>query len=173
VKEVPLTQGYVALVDDEDHEIVASLRWHVTMRGTCLYAARNAQLAIGKRPVLMHRVLLGGPSERIDHADGNGLNNCRANLRLATGTQNLGNQRAQIGKTSRFKGVTRHTQRPIWWVARLTFNRRRRSLGVFRTEDDAARAYDEAARELFGSFAALNFPNPGERSAHQAEIGAA
>lgn len=172
MREIPLTRGYVALIDDEDYTAVAASPWHITKRGTCLYASRNVQLAIGKRPVLMHRFLLGDPAERIDHADGDGLNNCRANLRLATGTQNLGNQRAQVGKSSRFKGVGRHTQRPIWWVARITANRQRRNLGVFRTEEDAALAYDEKARELFGPFAALNFPKPGERSAHTAEIGA-
>jgi hypothetical protein len=173
VIEIPLTRGYVALVDDEDYPTLAAFPWHVTKRGSCLYAARIAHLSVGARPILMHRTLLSDPAGQVDHVNGNGLDNRRANLRLATSSQNQANQRAQVGKSSRYKGVQRHTQRPIWWVAGIVIDGRRRYIGIYRNEEDAALAYDAKAREVHGPYAALNFPNPGEQSAHRAEIGAA
>ena len=114
-------------------------------------------------PVLMHRYLLqANPGERVDHQDGNGLNNRRENIRKATSSQNGMNARAQVGGSSKFKGVWRPTR----WRAEIRVNYKTIHLGSFATEEEAAHAYDEAARRLFGEFARVNFPRDGERSAH-------
>jgi hypothetical protein len=119
---------------------------------------------IGTTPTTqrLHTFLTG--FAQTDHRDGDGLNNCRANLRPATNKQNQGNGRRPSHNTSGYKGVTwdRGINR---WRARIAVNRRMRNLGVYNSVENAARAYDEAAREIFGEFACVNFPINGERSA--------
>lgn len=103
----------------------------------------------------MHALITGWP--RVDHRDGNGLNNQRTNLRQATALQNMWNRRKTAAAASRYKGVTwyRPTKR---WTAAIRVGGRVRYLGYFRDEQAAARAYDTAAREVHGEFACLNFP---------------
>jgi len=96
------------------------------------------------------------PPGRVDHTDGNGLNNCRANLRSATQSQNGMNRRKQ-GNKSGYKGVSRATNSNRW-QARIRVNRKATHIGTFDTRIEAARAYDEAALVLHGEFARLNFP---------------
>ncbi|MBM0275132.1 AP2 domain-containing protein [Micromonospora tarensis] len=159
--EIPLTQGHVALVDDEDAELVLPFTWRAESRGEVLYAVRTVPAG---SPVsrYMHKLLTG--YDRTDHANGNGLDNRRANLRRATHAQNASNMVAHRDSASRFKGVTWHAQRRRW-TARIASAGRYLYLGLFDDDEAAARAYDERARELFGEFAAVNFPRPGERSA--------
>jgi hypothetical protein len=99
------------------------------------------------------------------------LDNRRANLRLASHAQVGMSQRAQPGKGSRFKGVYWRSDAGLWQV-QIHVHGRNTYVGIFRDEDEAARAYDRRARETFGGYAALNFPNPGEQSAHRESIGA-
>ena len=94
---------------------------------------------------------------RVDHVDGNGLNNQRSNLRPTTQAQNLANQLKRLGVTSKFKGVC-WRDRPSPWRATITVDGRQRGLGSFADEEQAARAYDAAALDLFGDRARLNFP---------------
>lgn len=150
--EIPLTQGKVAIVDDEDVErVLASGKWGASRRADTWYACRD-----GPRPrrlkVYMHRVVLGlGPDDPdVDHVDGDGLNNRRSNLRLATASQNLGNQRARA-HSSRFKGVYRNKQGR--WQTQISVEGVKRHLGTFDTEEEAGSVYDAAARSLFGEFA--------------------
>jgi hypothetical protein len=111
----------------------------------------------------MHRVILAAPNGvEVDHRSGDGLDNRRANLRLATHAQNHQNRTRKIlGCTSRHKGVHMHCGR---WQARIADgpvvdgHAKRRSLGHFDSEDAAGRAYDAAALVSFGEFASLNFP---------------
>jgi predicted Zn-ribbon and HTH transcriptional regulator len=102
----------------------------------------------------MHQLIAG--SRNVDHVDGNGLNNRRSNLRPATKSQNGANARKNPGKTSRYKGVFWDRERSAW-QAKIMVNRKALSLGRFASEEDAALAYDLAAREAFGEFALTNF----------------
>jgi hypothetical protein len=159
VKTIPLTRGLVAVVDDEDYEALASHNW-LTVRGRrTMYAARHQPRAEGHRMIFMHRVLLGLPVGAPfdgDHINGDGLDNRRHNLRVATRLENLRNSGKRGGTTSQFKGVClfRRTGR---WQAYIRTDDRRLHLGYFATEREAAEAYDIAARLHFGSFARPNF----------------
>jgi hypothetical protein len=162
---VPLTQGLFALVDDSDLERVSGRKWWLTRAGRTTYALSRARGADGRwHTITMHGLITGHPF--VDHRNGDGLDNRRSNLRAATRTQNTQNSRAIRGKSSRYKGVRWHTNRK--WQARIRVNGKPLHLGMFATEEDAARAYDKVARESFGEYAALNFPNEGERSALEA-----
>jgi|WetSurMetagenome_2_1015567.scaffolds.fasta_scaffold348709_2 hypothetical protein len=167
---LPLTMGMFALVDEIDFADVNRWNWNaMRCQGGLWYAIRGRttgeQNITGKlAPVLLHRYLIRSESaKRVDHRDGNGLNNRMSNLRIVTSSQNGMNMRARSGGSSRFKGVWRPTR----WRASIKIDRGTIRLGSFATEEEAARAYDEAARRLFGEFAAVNFPRDGERSALQ------
>lgn len=168
MKEIPLTRGYVAIVDDEDYEKVARFKWRAQGRsgGNLIYASRSLPRP-SKAVVLLHREILGaGPGEEVDHIDGDGLNCRRANLRRALHSSNLGNARKrQRGQTSQFKGVS-YSRVARAWHAYIGVMGKKLHLGTYGIEADAARAYDAAARLRFGEFARLNFPVDGERSAH-------
>jgi hypothetical protein len=105
--------------------------------------------------IYLHTFLTGWPL--VDHANGNGLDNRRSNLRLATGTQNNANRRLASNSTSGFKGVNLY-KRTGRWRAHIAIHRQQKHLGYFRTAEEAARAYDIAALALFGEFALINFP---------------
>lgn len=153
--EIPLCGGEVALIDEADHQLVRMHFWHHRDG----YAASNVINPDGTRTTMrMHRFLLGltDPKVHIDHINGNGLDNRRSNLRVATPSQNSANRRKIANATSPYKGV--YWQKNRRWRAVLTVDRRHISLGMFDDPADAARAYDAAALEHFGPFARLNFP---------------
>ena len=113
----------------------------------------------------MHRMIMQAPKGvEVDHINGNGLDNRRENLRLATRHENCRNARKQQGCSSRYRGVSWYKTKQRW-ESRLNFNGRLYHLGYHDDEEDAARIYDNKARELFGDFVTVNFPEPGERSA--------
>ena len=147
--------GRFALVDDADAELVANYSWslHTNGHGGEYVAAyvRGSGRA-NPRFVLMHQLITGKRHQ--DHVNGDGLDNTRDNLRDASRSQNGANQNSR-GGSSRFKGV--HWAKPSW-IARITVNGRGIHLGSFSDEVEAAKAYDLAAREMFGEFARLNFP---------------
>jgi hypothetical protein len=158
VIEIPLTQGLVALVDDED-ACRAGFAWRALRIGRVWYAARTAIGPDGKRrTVYLHREILGAPAgAQVDHVDGDGLNNCRANLRPATHVENGRNRQRNANSTSGFKGASWHAQKQRW-QASVRVNGRLLFLGHHDTAEEAARAYDAAAAKHFGAFARLNFP---------------
>lgn len=106
----------------------------------------------------MHRLILDAPAGRdVDHANMNGLDNRRVNLRLASHSQNAANQRKCRKKTlSRYKGIYYYRRRKRPWCAQIKVRGRNKHLGYFETEEEAALAYNRAALEHFGKFARLN-----------------
>jgi len=102
------------------------------------------------------------PGMMIDHINGNGLDDRRANMRTCTNQQNMRNLRKRRSGSSIYKGVYYDKRRRTWY-ARICHNGKNIHLGTFATEIEAARAYDRAARRLFGEFARLNFPDEVER----------
>jgi hypothetical protein len=161
MKEIQLTQGKVALVDDCDFEELNQHKWtanrHILKNRLIWYAVRHIRRQDGIRRTLgMHQQILSGVCE-IDHRDGDGLNNRRSNLRPATHSHNQWNRHKSPGHSSRFKGVVRRNKTRAWH-ARITFNREVLHLGYFSEEEDAAKAYDLAARKNFGEFALTNLP---------------
>ena len=151
IVHIPLTQGYVAVIDAADYPLVSRYSWHVAKRRSVIYAAASLPKA---KTLLLHRLLLPD-AVGVDHRDRDGLNNRRGNLRATTQGENLANSPARVGR--RFKGTE---QRPSGtWTARIRAFGQRVQLGTFATEEDAARAYDAVALEVWGDFALLNFPN--------------
>jgi hypothetical protein len=157
-REIRLRSGLVALVDDVDYErVISAGPWHGAPCGRHLYVQRSVRKPGAKRSTeeRLHAFLTGWPL--VDHANGNGLDNRRSNLREATHAQNSANSRLSRRSTSGFKGVTWY-KRTSRWRAHITADQVQRHLGYFDTPEEAARAYDTAATEAFGDFARLNFP---------------
>jgi len=154
MKEIPLTQGRVALVDDDDYERVSQLKWHTQHVRRQWYALASPT---HNTNIMMHRYLLGcPPGQEVDHINHDGLDNRRRNLRLCTNSQNQANNRKQLRPTSsRFKGVAWYA-REERWQAKVKHRGRSFWLGLFDSEEEAARAYNTKAQELFGEFAYLN-----------------
>jgi hypothetical protein len=149
MKRVELSQGYVALVDDADYEqVVAAGPWHVRIDRSGNRYAKHSTTA--RSSVFLHTLLTGWLL--VDHANGDGLDNRRANLRPASRGQNSANARLRRDNRSGLKGVYHHS--PGRWKA--TCNRK--YLGLFPSPEAAARAYDDAAVLAFGEYARLNFP---------------
>lgn len=158
MKTIPLTQGKEALVDDSDYEAVKAFHWSTSKVGRRFYAVSNVRKPDGKKTTQsLHHFLMPGVV-RVDHQDGNGLNNQKHNLRPATNRQNLqGFRRKPPAVTSKFRGVCWHRQYRKW-QAQIKIDGKQTWLGRFTVEADAAHAYDTAAREHFGDFASPNFP---------------
>lgn len=157
-KKIPLTRGFHALVDDEDYEYLSQHRWAVSINRKIHYAVRTLYIGRLHQTARMHRVILNAPNGiLVDHVDGDGLNNTRANLRLATNAQNIRNSRKSGSRGSQYKGVSLHNQTGRWQV-HITINGKVTHVGIFADEIEAALAYDKAAKKHFGEFARLNFP---------------
>lgn len=156
-KQIPLTQGKVTIIDDEDFARFGSVKWRVmTIRGKW-YALRTAGMRPFRHTELLHRAILNAAKDiDVDHINGDTLDNRRANLRLATNAENLRNRGKNKNNTSGYKGVTWDKYRQKW-QARIKVNGKLLDLGRFETAEDAARTYDESARELHGEFAQTNF----------------
>ncbi len=154
---IPLTKSRFAVIDLSDAQKVSKHKWCALTTNTKAYAQRRAPRAEGGGIILLHRFLMNPPDGlEVDHIDGDGLNNRRANLRIVRHCDNQKNQLLSSANTSGYKGVTFDKQTGKW-RAQIKHNGRRQPLGRFAVKEDAARAYDMAARRLFGEFARLNF----------------
>lgn len=159
-KEIQLTQGQVALVDDWWYEELNQFKWFAQwVKSTnSFYAERSSSILLGKRKaILMHAVVANTPKGMdTDHIDHNTLNNQEYNLRICTHSQNRMNSRKRVDNTSGYVGVFRAKKK---WIARIRSNGKILSFGTYTTPEEAAHAYDKAARRLRGEFAVLNFPS--------------
>lgn len=154
MKLIPLSQGAFAKVDDEDYDGLSKHRWYLACK---TYAARNKKVRKKRITILMHRELIKVNSKmQIDHINGDGLDNRKANLRICTKAQNAKNSKGRKHHTSsKFKGVAKHTEADGFRCS-IVLNRKKIYLGSFRTEEAAALAYNEAAIKYHGEFARLN-----------------
>ena len=157
-KQIPLTCGAVALVDDEDYDRVAVFNWTRDANG---YVCRKVTVRPGvRKKIMLHRFILRAPAGYdVDHKDGDLLNCTRDNIRIAHRWQNAHNRGACVGSRSPYKGVYISRQRRPY--AQITVNGKKYHIGTFNTEEEAARAYDRMALRLVGEFASLNFPPAG------------
>lgn len=153
---VKLSRGQVAIIDPDDASLILPHRWTFLNAGRG-YAMRSYTQDGKKIYQLMHRLIVAAPFElEVDHKNGDSLDNRRVNLRICTHKNNRGNTRKHKDNTSGFKGVSWHKGAQKWSAQVKSIY-----LGLFDNCLAAARAYDEAAKQVFGPYANLNFPeNP-------------
>lgn len=161
MKEIILTQGKKALVDDEDFEDLSQFKWH-TKKGSnnVFYAEREVWIDGKRTSEKMHRRIMKATDRKIliDHKDHDGINNQKYNLRFSTHAQNNSNRRGNRGSISKYIGVSKMSSTVkgktySYWIAKING----RFLGTFKTEEEAAKVRDIAATEMKGEFAKLNF----------------
>jgi hypothetical protein len=161
-REIPLTQGKVAIVCDCHAHLVENDKWQAawdksTRSFRAMRTASPAERLLGApRTIYMHAVVNKTPrGMQTDHINHDTLDNCCLNLRTATRAQNNSNRRRPSNNTSGFKGVS-FNQRRRKWEAQISIDDKHKFLGYFETAKTAAEAYDSAAKELHGEFARLN-----------------
>lgn len=170
MKEIKLTQGKVAMVDDEDYERLITMKWHAwyNKNGDSFYAHHSVYNK-GKSPsvIRMHRYILGITDKNldVDHIDGDTLNNQKYNLRTCEShqnTTNMGDLRSD--NTTGYRGVSKYFYNGRKkWTAALSKKGKKIRLGYFDTPEEAAKAFDKAAREIYGEFCGkLNFEESDE-----------
>ena len=168
MREIELTRGYIAIVDDDDYDMLMKHKWHVDVvtNAGCKMDYPKAKTTVAWKPgrnrsVYMHRMIMGSPDGKfVDHEDGDTLNNQRKNLRVASRRQNRLNSsgdRSYLGgpTSSPFKGVSE--KYPGKYQATITSRGKQHYLGLFESEVEAACRYDMAALYYHGEYARLNF----------------
>ncbi len=153
MSEIELTQGKIALVDDEDFTALSQHKWfYMKVNEDLGYAARKINGSI----IYMHNIIMNPlPSFQVDHINWNGIDNQKFNLRITTKSGNLQNKRKQSNKTSKFLGVSRDSRKPKW-RSQAKLKQKKIALGLYDNEEDAAKAYDEKVLELHGEHALTN-----------------
>ena len=152
-KEIQLTKGKVALVDEENYEYLSQWKWYYSGG----YAMWRSQIDGVKTTLLMHRLIMNTPEGMdTDHINRNKLDNRKENLRMSTRVQNSANKARQKNNKSGYKGVSWFKAGNLW-TARVQEGGKLKYCGYFKDVLDAAHAYDAEAKKLFGDFALLNF----------------
>lgn len=152
-REIPLTQGQVAIVDAEDFEWLNQWKWSAKKGTHRFYATRTVRSGV-KKNIAMHRLILGierGDGIQADHVNLDSLDNRRHNLREATASENSSNKKVRIDSASGRKGVL-WDKRKNRWLARITLHGKRLHLGYFANIEDSASAYAHASDSIHGEF---------------------
>jgi hypothetical protein len=160
MKQIPLTQGQFALVDDEDYEFLTRFKWHFEGNSRNRYAYTNFKNSVSKPRqfrISMGVMLLNTYKTglQVDHIDGNGLNNQKENIRICNHIQNGWNRRKLQKCSSKYVGVSLD-KKTLKWTARVRINGIRTYLGCFNSEEDAAIAVDKSIINERKNFAKLN-----------------
>lgn len=160
MKKIPLSRGMFAIVDDDDFDSLSKHKWCAHRGGGTWYATRN--IVTGSRTtrdrkwkmIMMHREILGElcVNRTVDHVNGDGLDNRRSNIRVASRAENMRNIKPRK-HSSVYKGVGIHNGR---WRSRIMIDGKTVYVGIFDSEIDAAKAYNQAAIKHYGQFARLN-----------------
>ena len=163
-REIELTQGKVAIVDDDDYEELSQYHWYAyrDKRTSKFYAARSIPTKPNKTAISMHRHIMGlerGDSRTVDHKNVEAtLDNRRSNLRIATRANNTANRgKFMKGTSSQYKGVSKHGN---GWVAGIGYGDKDIYLGKYSTEYEAHLAYCRAALKYHGEFANFGHTQP-------------
>jgi hypothetical protein len=159
VKEIKLTMGKVALVDDEDFEKLSAYNWYAQKGRNTWYAQRKPYDPDHGHPmILMHRVIMGNPAKGVlvDHIDRNGLNNVKSNLRLCSNQENQMNKIGKVNSTSQYKGVSWASGKKKWRACIRLPTGGNKHIGYYTSELAAAIAYNKVAEKLHDKFAHLN-----------------
>jgi len=154
-KQIPLSQGMFAIVDESDFEWLNSIKWHLRKSKHTYYAMTWTNSHDKK--ISMHELIMGPTPKgmEIDHKITNGLHNYRSNLRFCTHSQNMMNQNNQENKSSKYKGVYWDNTKNRWFAS-IQKDSKKIWCKRFKTEIEAAKAYNTKAIELFAEFARLN-----------------
>lgn len=159
MKHIPLTQGKFAIVDDADYEELSKYYWCA-----CKHKRAHVWYAVRSGHVKMHHQVLGRKIEsndEVDHLNGNGLDNRKVNLRICSHSVNMQNRHVlKKNKSCKYQGVCWDKNRKSW-VASICKDQKQMTIGRYKSQDVAAKAYDVKALELYGVHAKVNFPvNP-------------
>ena len=159
-RKIFIGDGRYTIVEPTDYYRLNNFHWYAEGQDIHIYAVRNIiKPGCKSRSMRLSREIMDAPAGLlVDHRNNNTLDNRRANLRLATSSQNLSNRRINKSKSSsQFRGVRFRKERGCW-SAQITCNGKAIWLGSFDSETDAAKAYDTAAKKYFGEFSRLNLP---------------
>jgi hypothetical protein len=157
MKEIRLTKGYVALVDDDDYDAISKYKWRVKISENTNYAITSKWINGKAVSFLMHRIIMAPlVNEWIDHVNRNGLDNRCCNLRKCNRAENRANSKDN-GGTSKYKGVS-WSRNMGKWRANIMINHKILHLGYFNNEKQAARVYDMVAMKHHKEFAKPNLP---------------
>ncbi|HEY5590690.1 MAG TPA: AP2 domain-containing protein [Paludibacter sp.] len=161
MKEIKISKGFIALVDDEDYERVNQFNWNAINGKQTKYAVRCRKINGKWRNQLLHLFILGYENKiakniEVDHEDHNGLNCQKYNLRICTSSQNGMNALPRKNGTSKYKGVC-FNKAANKFIAQVSYNKKVIFLGYFNDEIEAARVHDVAAKKYHGNFSFLNF----------------
>lgn len=154
MKQIELSQGKFALVDDDDYEYINKFKWYAMKCKNTFYAVRHQTICGKKTLEMMHRVILNANKPYVvDHKSGDGLDNTKNNIRICTQKQNLQNKKSS--GACKFKGVSYDKSRSKW-MAQIKYDGKKKTIGRFSTETQAAIAYNLYASHNFGEYAKLN-----------------